>query len=670
MISPPPAVPEPLPADASPPALGRDRAFLVLLALCLLQIAYLAPRLLLPDLNLDYPFTDGDTWDWIANGLYLAGEDVRFSGRPPLLPLLLALLDRLTLLPLFPLLNLLALHAALLALYRTAARLSGRRAAFAAAAVLLVNHGLQTLALQVMADVLAAALLTAAFAAFVRAGEKPRAYLSAGLALGLAAATQSAALLALPAAALAVVLARRPHLRAPTLWAGALLAIVPQIAWAAWKLAVFGTAGDLLTRYTHLLRLQTGNATSYAWAAIALLGPPAAVGVVAGMIRALRARPGAVDPAPATSPAPPLLLQPGASRRATTPRATRRSASHLAALFFTAGLALLFGLCYDWYASRFLVYALAPAGLFLAEALAGLRRSALLSAALLCALFSALPRPVPGNQAGWLPLWPVPPVLLHAPDRDGRLDLAAARPVLPPWRNLLQATVWSQVRGRTPPAGPAFDPHRVTADRSAVYLQTPAEAGQRYRIVTRLGNAVRKRVKLVPTGHFAPVLSQLAIVPLGEIGGDVAGNGDTALYRVRLPGAAVTWLLAAAAGGPQRATLDALAAARGHRSPAAPVTSPQLRAGLRRALAIRRHLTGSDSYVGILDCDPATDPAQLYLPFLLHSTETYVLTAGQAAPLLATATVRDRRRFGPAEVRRIRLFGRPSGVIDCSGAAS
>ena len=30
---------------------------------------------------------DGDSYDWIANGLRLAGADVRYSGRSPLLPL-------------------------------------------------------------------------------------------------------------------------------------------------------------------------------------------------------------------------------------------------------------------------------------------------------------------------------------------------------------------------------------------------------------------------------------------------------------------------------------------------------------------------------------------------------------------------------------------------------
>lgn len=76
-----------------------------------------------PDLALHYPFAGGDAWDWIANGLRIAGHDVRYSGRPPLLPLLLAALERLSALAAFPALNLLALPVACAGLGLTLARL-------------------------------------------------------------------------------------------------------------------------------------------------------------------------------------------------------------------------------------------------------------------------------------------------------------------------------------------------------------------------------------------------------------------------------------------------------------------------------------------------------------------------------------------------------------------
>ena len=99
------------------------RLLWVLVALCLAAFAALAPHLVYPDLNLDYPFVDGDSHDWIANGLFIAGHDVRYSGRPPLLPLALALVDRLGLLPWWPVLGLALFLATVVAFYTLAARL-------------------------------------------------------------------------------------------------------------------------------------------------------------------------------------------------------------------------------------------------------------------------------------------------------------------------------------------------------------------------------------------------------------------------------------------------------------------------------------------------------------------------------------------------------------------
>jgi 4-amino-4-deoxy-L-arabinose transferase-like glycosyltransferase len=626
---------------SSPPPLRHDRPFLALATLCLLHLAWLAPRLLVRDLNLDYPFMDGDSWDWIANGLFLGGADVRYSGRPPLVPLLLALLDRAGALSLFPLLNVAAFHAALLALYRTAARLSGRPAAAAATLVLLVNHGLQTLALQVMADVLAAVLLVAAFALFTRAESRPRDLLSTGLLVGLSSLAQPAALLTLPAAALALLAARRTGRRTPLslLVLAALLAVLPQALWAAYKLAAFGTAGDLLARHTHLVRFHLDAVGHYAWGFVALLGLPAALLALAGAGLAIR-RPW--------------------------------SAPRLAALGFAASLAVFFVLFYDFNAQRFLVYALAPLGLFLAEgaaALARLRRPAVWAGAvLLCLLGSAQPRPTAGNDGTWIALWSLPPLFLHgsvqpAPTGSATLQLSTARLVIRPVADLWHDSLWAQVaaldrtHAQRHPAASTF-----AADRSAVYLASPEEASRRYRLVTRLGNVLRKRVVLVPHDHLSPALAPLGVAPLGTVARGAGETGEIALFRVRLPGADGTWLLAAdpalAAAGPSLAP-----------RPPAPL-SPTLQDGLARAQAIRSFLAGSDSYVGILGCDARSpaDPAQLALPFLLETTEVHVVGAADligARALLAGVPVLAERRIGSALVQRIRLFGRPSGVVIC-----
>src|SRR5947199_1209567 len=108
-----------------PPRARPDSLFLILALLGLVRLALLAPELIPADLNLTYPFLDGDSHDWIANGLRLAGEDVRYSGRPPLLPLAIALLHRLSALSWLPVLLQALFLGTVLVFYTRAARLGG-----------------------------------------------------------------------------------------------------------------------------------------------------------------------------------------------------------------------------------------------------------------------------------------------------------------------------------------------------------------------------------------------------------------------------------------------------------------------------------------------------------------------------------------------------------------
>src|SRR5947209_406741 len=111
------------------PRARPDSLFLIVALLGLVRLALLAPGLIPADLNLTYPFVGGDSHDWIANGLRLAGEDVRYSGRSPLLPLVIALLYRLSALSWLPLLLQGLFLATVLVFYRRAARLFPRGAA-------------------------------------------------------------------------------------------------------------------------------------------------------------------------------------------------------------------------------------------------------------------------------------------------------------------------------------------------------------------------------------------------------------------------------------------------------------------------------------------------------------------------------------------------------------
>jgi 4-amino-4-deoxy-L-arabinose transferase-like glycosyltransferase len=624
-----PSAPESL---APVPSLRGDPLLRALALLCLASFALVAPFLVYSDLNLDYPFVDGDSHDWIANGLRLAGHDVRYSGRPPLLPLAIALLDRLGALRWLPVLLQLLFHGTVLAFYRLAARLHPRRAAFAASLLLLACHSLRLLSLQVMADLPAACLLFFALRAFVLAGERPRLYVAGGLFAGLAALTQTVGVLWLPAALAALLGGRRRDLRSRWWWAGVALLLAPQAAWAAAKLLAFGTAGDVLVRYGQFLRLHAGSFPFYLSALVSLLGLPACLLLVAGAALALR--------------------RPGDASRSFAPA-------------LAATLLVFFVFCYDYDAKRFLAYLAWPAGLLVAAALARCRGRLFFAAAGLAVLAAALPLPDEGNDASWAALWPLPPVYAHAaiaaaPSGSARLDPARiAIATVAPARlaGLAQPLrVW-RARAAGPGPGDRLDPALVRGDRAAIYLFDGPGDGGRYRTLTRLSAALRRRVKVLPGAHFSPYWDLLAVSRAGAIAPDYA------IYRARLPGLADSWLLVAAPGGPLAARLDRLATG-------APLLPPPageaLAAGRERAAAIRRFVDGDDAYVLLVPGRRADDLSQLYLPFLLDSTELLIPQPGREEEMLglvAADPVLAERRFGGALVRKIQLFGRRSTLI-------
>jgi hypothetical protein len=612
----------------------RDPFFLALAALCLLDLLLLAPGLVPRDLNLAYGFMDGDSHDWIANGLRLAGADVRYSGRPPLLPLAIALLDRLSALRLLPLLLHGLFLGAVLAFHALARRLVPRRAAFAAAVALLACFSLGNLSLQVMADVPAACLLLFAVRSFVLAGEEPRRYLAAGIWAGLAALTQSAGLLWLPAAAITALLHRRRDLRSPWLWAGLLAPLVLMLLGSGVQPPALGGAGGIAREQWRLLAFHAGSAPFYLYSLASLLGLPGAVLLAAGGGLALRG--------------------------------ARRDADRFLAVTLFALLALFFVFFYDYQAKRFVVYGAWLGGLFIAEALARPRgRLAFSAAATLLVAGAALPLPTPGNAPSWAAVWPAPPLYLEVPAgttetgastldfraaRLARLPLAAALRASNPWR------AWSAAD----PDFQAIDPGRFAADRSAIYLYIdPGEGGGRYRTMTRLGNALRKRVKLVPADYFDPYWPLLALEPAGAV------TADYELFRARLPGLPGSWLLAVDGRGALRSRLGALVGRSTGRIASAPPAAQMSRAR-GTAEAIRGFVAGHDGFVALIPFRRRADLAQLYLPFLLETTELYVAAPGggkDMLALLAGAPASAEARFGLARVRRTEYLGRPTSLI-------
>jgi hypothetical protein len=621
----------------SPSAQRRDPLAAALAALCALDLLLIGLRLTVSDLNLDYPFMDGDSWDWIANGLRLAGADVRSSGRPPLLPAVIALLDRLSALPWLPVLLQALFLATVLAFFGLASRLAGRRAAFAAALALLLSHSLRGMSVQIMADVPASCLLFLAVRFFLLAEmeTRPRSYLASGAWGAASALAQPAALLALLPAGVTVLARRRRDLRSLWLAAGiALFLGVPALAAAAQRL--LAAPGDPVILHSRLLHLGGESIPFYLWSLAALLGLPGALLLAAGLVLAVRRAPG--------------------------------DGTHLFLVLLVSLLLGFFIFLYGFNAERFLVYLVWPAGLLIAEALGRLRRAPFLIAAILLVAGAALPLPGAGNDPAWIGLWPLPPVYAHTgltgeASGSPHLDLSGLSIARFPAMDLLRFSIPRRVWSPRPPA-PAgrLSPAELAADRGALFLAAdPADGGGRYRILTRLGNALRRRVKFVSADWLYPSLHRLGVSPVGTIGPDYA------VFRAHLPGLSGTWLLVASAGGPVRPRLDEVAG-----SVAAPF-DPELRDGLAQALEIDARLTGGDQNgrndrnVALLPAATAADPRRFYLPFLLRTTELYIVDpvdGREVRALLATAPQLGADRIGATTVHRIVYLGRPAAIVD------
>ena len=127
---------------------------------------------------------------------------------------------------------------------------------------------------------------------------------------------------------------------------------------------------------------------------------------------------------------------------------------------------------------------------------------------------------------------------------------------------------------------------------------------------------------------------------LGEIGED-------GVYRVWLPGRAESWVLV----GPLTPVPS-------------PIPSPPPGEGGRLAQTIVEELEGWDGYVALIAGEP--HPWQLYLPFLVETTELYVPERGQEGEILrifAAAPNLGERRVGPVTVRRAEILGRRASLV-------
>lgn len=564
------------------PFRAREPGFLLLAGLVGAHFLLLSRLLIYPDPILNYPFMGGDSHDWLANGLFLAGHDVRFSARPPLLPLAIAGLYGLSALHLLPVLLQLLVHLTALGLYRLLRRDYAAFLAWPIALAWLLNGVWQKLSLELMADVPAACLLAWSVFSWRRSGSRQPGYLLAGIFGGLSAVTQQVALL-LPAAVLVTLLGfRRADLRSWRFLAGALLFLAPTGGWLIYKELAVGTVGDVLNRNWSLLRFHTDSLGTYAYAGLAFVGLPAAAAILLGVF--------------------------SFARRA------RREPWCAFVLSLTAVILAFFVFFYDYDSLRFLAYVFPLSAVLAAEGLSRLRsRAATASAAMVVLLWALLPLPGPRADPTRIVLWPAPLTYLKAAATtagtgSSRIDPFAVEFEVRPATTWIRHNVYGlAARLRRRPLEPrALSPETFKDDHWAVYFyDDPAYAGRRLGAIPKLGNLLLKRAQYLPYSAFGAAWQRLGLSRLGALDG-------VALYRARVPGLAGTWIVAVPAGSGADQEL------RG--SPREPAAAGAEIAKAQQVAA----LIGSKPTV-IFAPAQGLEPWQTYLPFLIATTRFFVI---------------------------------------------
>ncbi len=477
--------------------LSRARAHGRLAAgLTLVHAGYLASLVVRDDFVTGYPFTGGDTFDYLRNALALAGADLDATGRPPLLPLVMAALDGAGLLGWLPALFVLAQQAFALAVFVELAPAS-RVAAWSAWGVLALGDPSLRWASRLEPSLLGGCLLAASI--LLLSGRWSKASVAPWLSGALAGAAYLLHQLALIYPAVAVLAAALGRRRAA---ARALLAFLPFPAvWLAVRAIVFDSLGDAGVSHWGLIAWHTDAVQAYLAVGLTLLGVPLAAVALCGLVLGLRAG-----------------------------EATIRLSAAAAALIL-----LFFVFFYGFMTQRFLLYVLPFAVLFAARALAAIRRPVAVAAGVLLVWTAMLPRSADDRRTS-IPLLPGIDLradvrlLPRAPGPIERLRLTPRSPAVLGRHSTLQRL--RQGRDAQPAASPWRPPPSETP--ADLYLLAPGEINT-VALRSRVQVLLERRVHLVPPQVALGLACALEPLPAGDLAG-------VTVWRARLPDGRVTTL--------------------------------------------------------------------------------------------------------------------------------
>ena len=496
--------------------IGSTRAHgLVALTLTVLHTGYLASLLVRDHFVTDYPFTAGDTFDYLRGAMALTGADLDATGRPPLLPLVMAALDSAGLLGWLPVLFVLVPQAFALMVFAELITRS-RVAAWTGWGILALGDAGVRWASGLEPSLIGACLLAASL--LLISGRWSRAPLAPWLSGGMAGAAYLLHQLALiypVVLCLAAALGRRRQVRR------ALLVFLPFPAlWLGVRTIVLGSPGDAGISHWGLVAWHTDAAPAYLALGLTLLGAPLGVVALGGLVHGLRAR----------------------------DLTTRLSVAA------TVLILLFFVFLYDYMSRRFLLYVLPFAVLLATRALATIRhRGVAAGLAMLLVWTAMLPRSANDRQTS-SPLLPGVDLrtdvrlLPRAPGPIEQVRLMPRSPAIFGHNSMLRRLRGSRLLHEGRHAGPAprlsLPPSETTAD---LYLLAAGEANT-VMLRSRIQVLLQRRVHLVPPQIVEGLICALDAREAGDL-------ADLTVWRATLPDGRTTTLSHRADQRP----LDALA---------------------------------------------------------------------------------------------------------------
>lgn len=612
---------------------NRDDYFLVLIVVCAINFLFFSIFLLYPDLIFDYPFVGGDTHDWLANGYFMAGHDVRYSVRPPLLPILIALLVFFSKLSLLPVVIQFVVHVTAIVFYVFLSKRTKRVTAFVTTIALLFNYSFQNMSLEIMADVLAASFFLLAVIFILSTRFSKAFYIPAGILAGLSAATQQTALLLPLPLAVSVFSTRREDFKNLWFYGGICAFIVLPGSWFLYKFICFHTFGDVLVWHFNIVKLHMDSAGHYVYSFFSLFGFAGGVLVLMGVLFALK---------------------------------RRHFFEEQFLLLLFASILFFFIFVYDYDDKRFLVYIFWLGGIFIAEALSRFKnRFIFFTAAVLLLASSVMPFPEKGsrpeNIAVFPPLFLKTDVSIDAFSGAVSANLGNVSYKVSGFDNLfLFSNFFKVTRARDNFGkqerieGLNHEKIKNAAGCIFFYDETNRKGQKRYLIMNQLSCALMKKVKFLPQSFYFSYEECLKLKPVGVLNGFF-------IFKSLLPYSKEEWLFAVSADNP---IVERFSENHIHKDSICGDGTAFQEAG-----RIGQFIGKETSMVLIFPDYHQKDYAIFYLPFMIQTTEIFMLPEKNMEQKKEMALKNcDMKHFkkktvGGQTVIKTNVFGRPSVLI-------